>query len=425
MTDVDLAVRFFLQLAVILATCRVVGWLGSKFLGQTQVVMEMVAGVMLGPSLFGMIAPNAQAWLFPMVVEGSKGKHPSMSILYVASQLGLVLYMFCVGMEFDVDLLKQRARGAVAVSLAGIALPFALGAVLSISMVQNGSFFTPNVGAAEGALYLGAAMCITAFPMLARIIYERGLSGTSMGTLALAAGASDDAFAWALLAVVLASMNHDMSIVQVALGGGTAFAITMITVGKHYFAKLESWTKREGKITPPIAVTTFLILSLAAYFTDMIGIYAVFGAFIAGIAMPRGNFSQEMQNRLEHTTGSLLLPLFFCYSGLNTNIGLLIDPQLAMFAVLAVVFAIVGKWGGCTLAARFTGETWQDANKIGVLMNARGLMELIILNIGLAQGVITKTLYTVMVIMAIVTTLMASPIFVWLSHRSELKPLAT
>lgn len=420
MTDVDLAVKFFLQLAVILASCRLFGWIGRRFLGQTQVVMEMVAGVLLGPSLFGMLFPEAQAWLFPtdkILIDGVKTSHPSMGILYVASQVGLVIYMFLVGLEFDVDLLKSRAKGALSVSLSGIVLPFGLGVLAAMWMTRDATYFTAGVTPWEGALYLGAAMCITAFPMLARIIYERGLSGTTMGTLALAAGASDDAMAWAVLAIVLASFKDNAMIAVLAIGGGAAFAITMATVGKRALAFLEKWTVREGRITPPVATATFMILMIAAWFTDAIGIYAVFGAFVTGACMPRGKFSEEMQMRMEHATGSLLLPIFFVYSGLNTKIQLIGTGSTLVVAAVIIAFAIIGKWGGCMLAARASGETWRAANSIGILMNARGLMELIILNIGLQAGVITPTLYTVMVLMAIITTLMASPIFVWINRK--------
>lgn len=420
MTDVDLAVKFFLQLAIILASCRFFGWVGRRFFGQTQVVMEMVVGVLLGPSLFGMLFPEVQTWLFPtdkILVDGVKASHPSMGILYVASQVGLVIYMFLVGLEFDIDLLKSRAKGALSVSISGIALPFALGGLAALWMTRDNVFFSPGVTPWEGALYLGAAMCITAFPMLARIIYERGLSGTTMGTLALAAGASDDAMAWAMLAVVLASFKDNAMIAVMAIGGGAAFATGMATVGKRALKFLETWTIREGRITPPIATAAFMLLMVAAWFTDAIGIYAVFGAFITGACMPRGKFSEEMQIRMEHTTGSLLLPIFFVYSGLNTKVQLIGTGGTLVVTAVVIAFAIIGKWGGCMLAARASGETWRAANSIGVLMNARGLMELIILNIGLQHGVITQTLYTVMVLMAIITTLMASPLFVWINRK--------
>lgn len=407
-----MAVRFFLQLAVILLVCRAVGWFGRRYLGQTQVVMEMIAGVLLGPSLFGLLAPQAQSWLFPQtaIVGEASIRHPSMSVLYVASQLGLVLYMFLVGLEFETSLLRQKAKGAVSVSLSGIVLPFALGVLASTWMREPGVYFNESAKAWEGAVFMGAAMCITAFPMLARIISERGLAGTTMGTLTLAAGATDDAMAWALLAVVLSSFTSTPSYALWAIGGGALFLCFML-LARPLMQRLEAWTQREGTVTQPIAITTFAIVSLAAWFTDAIGIYAVFGAFVTGVCMPRGEFSKGIRLRVEYATSTLLLPLFFTYSGLNTKVQLLGVGNVMAIALVVVLFAIVGKWVGCMLAARLAGETWRDASAIGVLMNARGLMELIILNIGLQHGVITPTLYTVMVLMAIVTTVMASPIF--------------
>lgn len=418
-SDVALAVRFFVQVAVILAACRLFGWLGQRFLGQTQVVMEMVAGVALGPSLAGVLVPDAQQWLFPQLLTLPQGtiRHPSMGILYVTSQIGLVLYMFLVGMEFAPALLKERARGALAVSVSGIALPFALGAVASLGLHQSGRYFGAGVGAAEGALYLGAAMCITAFPMLARMIRERGLAGTGLGTLALAAGACDDATAWAVLAVVLALFKGEPAIALAAVGGGALFVLALLTVGRQQLQRLEAWTQREGALTPAIASVVLGLLMLAAFVTDAIGIYAVFGAFVFGVAMPRGQLAESLQGALGHVTGSLLLPIFFVYAGLNTQIGLLGAADALGVTALLVVLAIAGKLGGCSVAARLAGEDWRTALSVGLLMNARGLMELIILNIGLQQGVITPTLYTMLVLMAIVTTLMASPLFGWL-HRA-------
>lgn len=418
--DVALAVRFFVQVATILAACRAFGWLGERFLGQTQVVMEMVAGVALGPSLAGMLAPEAQQWLFPktLLVGEQTVRHPSMGILYVTSQVGLVLYMFLVGMEFDLRLLGQRVRGALAVSAAGIAVPFLLGASASLLLPDNGAFLGSGVSRAEGALYLGAAMCITAFPMLARMIRERGLAGTGLGTLALAAGAFDDATAWAVLAIVLASFKGEAEIALFAIGGGGLFVLSMLTLGRRLLLGLERWTVREGQMTPAISTAVLCLLMLAAFLTDAIGIYAVFGAFVFGMAMPRGVLSMQLEAGLTHVTGSLLLPIFFVYSGLNTQIGLLGAADKLGLTALLVLLAIAGKLGGCAIAARLSGEDWRTSLSVGLLMNARGLMELIILNIGLQQGVITPTLYTILVVMAIVTTLMASPLFAFL-HRGR------
>ena len=421
MTDVDLMLRFLVQLLVVLGTCRVVGWLGCRFLGQTQVVMEMVVGVLLGPSLLGAFFPAAQAWLFPSgvvaTVDGVPFRHPSMAVLYVVAQLGLVLYMFLVGTEFDVSLISQRVKGALGVSLAGIVFPFVFGAGLAFALAGRHDLFAARVSPAEGALYLGASMCITAFPMLARIIFERGIAGTSLGTLALAAGAADDAAAWSILAVVLASFKHDLRYALFAIVGGVLFAVLMLTAGKAAFARLGEGVRRDGQLSASTFAITLLTLFAGAWITDALGIYAVFGAFLIGAAMPRGAFVAEMRARIEPLTVGVLLPFFFVFSGLNTKLGLLDSPALWGIAALACLAAMVGKFGGCTLAARFSGESWREATAIGVLMNARGLMELIILNIGLQQGVITPTLFTILILMAIITTLIASPIFGWLYER--------
>ncbi len=417
MTDVDLMLRFMLQLLVVVALCRGAGWLGERYLGQTQVVMEMVVGMALGPSLFGALAPSAQAWLFPMTAPGSTMKHPSMSILYVVAQLGLVLYMFLVGAEFDLALLSRRAKGALGVSLAGIALPFLLGGGVALALAGRGDLFSGNVGPWEGALYMGAAMCITAFPMLARIIVERGIANTSMGTLALAAGAADDATAWTMLAVVLASFRHDARFALFAVGGGAIFASITLTAGRALVARLAQGVSKTEDLKTSVFALTMLCLFAGAYITDAIGVYAVFGAFIIGMAMPRGPFVQALKDRLGVTVSTLLLPFFFVYSGLNTKVGLLDTPALWGICALLCFVAVAGKFGGCALAARLAGETPRDAAAIGVLMNARGLMELIILNIGLQQGVIPPTLFTMLTLLAILTTVMASPLFVWLYRR--------
>lgn len=421
MKDVDLAIHFFLQLAIILAVCQIVGFLGRRFLGQAQVVGEMIAGVILGPSVLGSCLPQFEEWLFPrqLILDGVVVRHPSMQILYVVSQLGLILYMFCVGLEFNVDLLKKKTASAFGVSFAGIVLPFILGAVASIGLHGDGTFFPINIDHTTAALYLGAAMCITAFPMLARILYERGIAQTPMGTLALAAAAFDDAFAWCLLAVVLSISSNSPMLSVIAIGGALIFAVFMFLLGRKLLAHLESWTQREGKVTQPILGCVLLILLLGAWYTDAIRIYAVFGAFIVGACMPRGLLSETLRATLDNFSTVLLLPLFFTYSGINTQISLLNSPSLWLVTGLLCLVAILGKGVGCMVAARLAGESWRNAAAIGSLMNARGLIELIILNFGLQAGVITPTLFTIMVLMAIITTLMASPIFESLMKQNK------
>lgn len=412
MKDLELGILMFLQLGIILATCRVVGWLGRKFLGQTQVVGEMIAGVCLGPSLFGLVAPEISKSVFPLATES--GRHPSIQILYAMSQVGLSLYMFLVGAEFDLNLLKARAKGAALVSISGIIAPFVCGVAVAWMIHDDQVFFPKNIDFMGSAIYMGAAMCITAFPMLARIIREKGIAGTSMGTLALGAGAFDDMFAWSLLAVVLAMTKGDANLAYIAFGGALAYVVVVFGMIKPFlFVPLAKRVDAEGKLSPDVFAIVLVTVMLGSWFTDAIGIYAVFGAFLCGAALPKGKIVDELIKGIEPLTVSLLLPLFFVFSGLNTRIDLLNTPHMWGVAALATFAAILGKGGACFLAARMSGEPMRESLAIGTLMNARGLMELIILNIGLQAGVITPELFTVMVIMAIVTTLMASPIFEW------------
>ncbi|MDF5731414.1 MAG: cation:proton antiporter, partial [Rhizonema sp. PD38] len=375
--------------------------------------------------LLGAIAPSVQQWLFPkapILIQGIAGvtkiPHPSMSILFAISQIGLVLYMFLIGLEFNSNLIKKRFQSAALVSVAGIAVPFSLGAVAAFFLSSQTELFAKGITPWAAALYLGASMSITAFPMLARMLYERGIAQTRFGTLALAAGSMDDATAWCLLAIVLASVKANASIAAFAIGGGISYAILAILVGRPILTVLTRMTKRDGGVTIQTLTIVLIVLMLCAWFTDAIQLYAVFGAFILGTIMPRGEFAEQIRDRLEFLTVSLLLPIFFCFSGLNTQIGLVNTPNLWLITALIVTIATVGKGVACTLAARFAGENWRDSATIGVLMNARGLMELIILNIGLEQGVITPTLFTIMVIMAIVTTLMTSPLVALLLQDS-------
>ena len=401
MTPFDLSVRFFLQIAFILAICRLVGWLGTK-IGQPQVVGEMIAGVVMGPSVFGAMLPGAQAWMFP---------NESKPIIFAVCQIGLALYMFLIGVEFDWTLIKTRLRSAAAVSLSGIVAPFILGAGAAYFLKDHWPLFSEKTRLIEAMLFMGAAMSITAFPMLARIIYERGLSGTSLGTLALAAGSIDDAAAWCVLAIVLASFAGNASIAFLAIGGGLLYVVFVILVMRPILTRMAAATAKRGELTHPMLGLTFMLVMLGSWFTDVIGIYAVFGAFILGVAVPKGFFAEQLRIHTEKMTTSFLLPLFFIYSGLNTKISLLNNLDLLGVTLLLLFLAVAGKGVACYLAALASGEPQRDALAIGTLMNARGLMELIILNIGLERGVITPTLFTMMVIMAIVTTLMATPVF--------------
>lgn len=417
MSNPQLSMQFFFQMAFILAGIRLVG-LASLRLGQPQVVGEMIAGVLIGPSLFGQLFPELFAQLFPAA---------GMGILYAVAQVGLVLYMFVVGTEFDVGLIRTRLRSAASVSLAGIFVPFLLGGGVAYFLGGDQGFFAEDVSSSEAMLYLGASMSITAFPMLARIIYERGLTGTSLGTLALAAGAVDDAAAWAVLAVVLASFGGDRAVAVAAIGGGCLFALGTLTVGRRALSALATFVEARGEtsVRGPLLSLVLMLLCLCAWFTDYIGIYAVFGAFILGVAMPRGMMTRDLPRLIEPLTTNFLLPLFFVYAGLNTRLGLVVTPAQWGVMGLLILVACAGKGLACWLAARLNGESNAESMAIGALMNARGLMELIILTIGLERNIITPTLFTMMVMMAIVTTLIATPLFDFVYGRHRAPPSAT
>jgi Kef-type K+ transport system membrane component KefB len=411
----DLSAAFFLQMAVILLACRAVGGLARR-IGQPQVVGEMIAGVLLGPSLLGMIWPGSTVWLFTA---------ESRRVLSVGAQLGVGLFMFLVGLEFDTRHLASRARSAACVSIAGMLVPFVLGAGLAVWLQHVPGIFSPGVRYFEGALFLGAAIAITAFPMLARIISERGLSGTPLGTLALAAGAIDDAAAWCVLAVVLATFGASQSLnvggieiapYAVAIGGALAYGTIALTIGRRLLAALGRRAERDGGVSQAVMALVLALFCAAAWYADVIGLHAVFGGFILGIAMPRGIFAADLRRKLEPFTVVFLLPMFFTFSGLNTRLTVLVnDPRLLLVAAVVLAASVVGKGVACWAAARLNGEDNATALAVGALMNARGLMELIIINIGLEHGVIGEPLFSILVIMAIVTTLMATPLFEWVS----------
>lgn len=408
MNNLHLAVQFFLQIAVILLFCRIVGAIAARF-GQPQVVAEMIAGVLLGPSLFGLLAPQAQAWLFPW--DTTQQTRDTQSYLFPASQLGLALYMFVVGMEFRMDIVAKRLTSSIAVSIAGMVTPFVLGAGLAWLFFHYTDLFPEKTSLMEAMLFLGASMCITAFPMLARIIHFKKLAGTTMGTVALGAGAIDDATAWCLLAVVLASFDQNWSHAWLNIGGGIAYVTFAFLVIRPLLERTKGWLIKEGALTEAGLVIGLAFMALGAWFTDLIGLHAVFGAFVMGAVMPRGIMVRDLMARIQPLTVALLLPLFFTYSGLNTKIGLLNTGFLWLMCGAVLLAAVLGKGVACWLAARATGLPNREALGIGVLMNARGLMELIIINIGLQRGIISEGLFATLVIMAVITTLIASPIF--------------
>ena len=408
MSPSEAAPAFFLAVVAILVVVRLV-CLAAVRLGQPPVVGEMIAGVLLGPSLFGLLLPDAQAALFPDAVR---------SLLYVGGQIGLVIYMFGAGYEFNLRSIANSRKSVAAVSSAGTLVPLLLGigvSAIGLSWVGIGK---EGVSPVTSMAFVGVALAITAFPMLARIITERGIASTKFGSLALACGALDDVLAWILLAVVLGMHAGSAGPVALALGGGVLFAGLVFVVGRRLLARAMS-SERLG-VDQRVLVTAMTLFA-AAWFTDEIGLYAVFGAFCVGIAFPRTPAADAVLAKIMPIGRIVFLPLFFTYSGLNTRFALLADPKLLAFAVLCVVVAIVGKLGASWGAARLVGEPPAIAARVGVLVNARGLMQLIALNVGLAAGIVSSALFTVLVLVALVTTVMTAPVLAWLDRRDARK----
>ena len=398
----DYSIHFFLQLAVIIMACRAVGWLGQKFLGQPQVVGEMIAGVILGPSLLGLLFPDFQAMLFPKETR---------SVLYTGAQFGVGLYMFLVGTTLELGHFKTKARSAASVSAAGIATPFVFAILITPFLLTVPGLFTPGISQWNATLFMGACIALTAFPMLARIINERGLNNSALGTLSLTAGAFDDAVSWCVLAIVLATFGGGPGIAIIAIGGGALYALFMILFGKRLLAPLGEAVEKAGSMSNTVLAITLMLYCLSAFLMDAIGIHAVFGGFLLGAFMPRGAFVQELKRKVEPIAVVMLLPMFFTYSGLNTRMDMVNSIPLLLIALGILAVSIAAKFGACWAAARLSGEDNRTALGIGALMNSRGLMELIIINIGLQQGVIGPALFSMMVLMAIVTTMMAGPLF--------------
>jgi len=398
----DFSVHFFLQLALILLACRIVGWFGRRFLGQPQVVGEMIAGVCLGPSLLGLFLPELQAAIFPKEMK---------NVLYTGSQLGVGLYMFLVGTTLRLDHFRTKLHSAIGVSMAGIAVPFLMAWLITPTLLGMPGLFAAGISQANATLFMGACIALTAFPMLARIINERGLADTSLGTLSLTAGAFDDACSWCVLALVLAAFGGGPGVAVLAIGGGVLYAGFILLFGRRLLAPLGRIVERDGEMSSTVLGITMALFCLSAFIMDAVGIHSIFGGFILGTVMPRGRFSEELKKKVEPLAVVLLLPMFFTYSGLNTRLDMINSAELLLIALGVLLASVLAKFGACYLAARLSGEDNRTALGIGALMNARGLMELIIINIGLQKGIIGPALFSILVLMAIVTTMMASPLF--------------
>jgi len=388
------------QLAVIVAAAQIVGRI-FRAIGQPPVIGEMLAGILLGPSLLGWIAPEASSALFP------PESIPSLGAL---SQVGLVLFLFVIGLRHDPATLRGHGRTAVAVSIASLAVPFALGVWLAFALHEPLS--GGAAGVTELALFLGTAMSITAFPVLARIVFDRDLLGTAVGALALVCAAVNDVVGWLLMASVLLVIGAGGGSPWLVVLGTVVYAAFVLIAGRRGLGFLARSAQAQQTVTPRLFALVSIIVLVSAALTDRLGVHPLFGAFLAGVAMPKDPaFVRELAKRLEDVTVVVLLPTFFVVSGLRTQVGVLdrADMWLYFAAVLAV--AVVGKIGGTAIAARVTGKTWREGTALGVLVNTRGLVELVLLNIGFEAGLITPALFTMMVLMAITTTFIATPLF--------------
>jgi Kef-type K+ transport system membrane component KefB len=381
--------HLLLALAVIVAAAQAGGWVARRC-GQPRVIGEIAAGIVLGPSVLGALWAGATRTVFPAEV---------VPLLKPLAEVGLILFMFLVGVELDHDHLRGQRHRAVVISHVSIALPFGFGALLGV-------WLHPHLGGGTDllpfCLFVGAAMAVTAFPVLARILQESGLDRTRVGALTLACAAVDDVTAWCVLAAVIAVAGGDpATTVVVTIGLSLAFCAAMWFGVRPLLARLPE---------VPLSIAIGLAL-ISAWATDAIGIHAIFGAFLAGIVMPRRTGERLLlTDQLSTVIGTVLLPVFFMQVGLSTRLGLVDSPARWGFLAAVLGVAVAGKLGGATVAARLVGEGWRDAATIGVLMNTRGLTEIVILSVGLEQGIIGPAMFTIMVVMALATTVMAMPV---------------
>ncbi|CAG5073011.1 Glutathione-regulated potassium-efflux system protein KefB [Dyadobacter sp. CECT 9623] len=388
-----------LQIITIILVARVFGWFCKK-IGQPTVIGETAAGLFLGPSLVGTFFPEFSAFLFPKA---------SLSNLQFLSQIGLILFMFIIGMELDLKVLKTKAKEAIVISHASIVLPFALGVGLALMLYQE--FAPAGISFLSFSLFTGIALSVTAFPVLARIVQERGLSKTRLGMMVITCAATDDITAWCILAAVIAIVKAGSfvsSLYTILLA--IAYVLVMLNVVKPFLKRLgDHYDYKEG-LTKPVVAIFFVVLLASAYSTEVIGIHALFGAFMAGVIMPSNHkFRNIFIEKVEDVSMVLLLPLFFVFTGLRTQVGLLNDPYLWKVTGIIMLAAVAGKFIGSAVAARFVKQSWRDSLIIGSLMNTRGLMELVVLNIGYDIGVLSPQIFTMMVIMALLTTCMTGP----------------
>jgi Kef-type K+ transport system membrane component KefB len=357
----------------------------------------------------GWLAPQLSAALFPA---------ESLETLGALSQIGLLLFMFLVGLELDPHLLRGRGHIAVVISHVSIIAPFLLGVLLALFLYPRLSDGT--IPFHSFALFIGIAMSITAFPVLARILIERNMLRSPVGSVTITCAAVDDVTGWCLLAavVLIVQAGREAASLWLTIGGSALFVVVMILGVRRLLRRLEGHFEEHGQVTQNVMAIILILVLLSALVTELLGIHALFGAFLLGAIMPRHHrFVQALVEKLEYTAVVLLMPLFFAYTGLRTSIGLVSGASMWLYCGLIILVAVVGKFGASTLAARFTGMPWREAAALGILMNTRGLMELVVLNIGLDIGILSPTMFTMMVLMALITTLMTSPLLEWIYFR--------
>ena len=388
-----------MQIIVIVITARLFGFLFNK-INQPAVIGEIVAGIVLGPSVIGLLFPQFSHFIFPVASLGN---------LQFLSQVGLVLFMFVIGMELDLSVVAKQAFGAVVISHASIIIPYTLGMGLAFFLYNE--FAPANISFLSFALFMGIAMSITAFPVLARIIQEKGLTKTKLGALALTCAAADDVTAWCILAAVIAIVKAGSSVSALyTIAVAICYVLMMLFVIKPLLKKLGNEYAKTETIKKSVMAFVFILLLISAYSTEIIGIHALFGAFLAGVVMPpQLQFRKMVINKIEDVSIVLLLPLFFVFTGLRTQIGLLSNAHLWITCAWIILIAVAGKFGGSTLSAKIVGQSWKDSLSIGALMNTRGLMELIVLNIGYDLGILSPEIFAMLVLMALITTFMTGP----------------
>lgn len=413
--DVDVVLHVFATLAAVIFLGFILGR-AFRYLGQPPVIGEVIAGIMLGPSLLGAISPDAMHVLIPSAANDPKRLVPA--ALLAVSQLGVALYMFLVGLELNAGRIAKRAHVAVAVSHASIITPFLLGAALALWLYPIYSH--QGVPFTSFALFMAIAMAITAFPVLARILTDRKLDKTELGGMALSCAAADDVTAWCLLALIVGVAQSDAGTAAWVIGRTVAFIVVMCIAVRPLLRRLLRVAEgRSTEVSPAAVSGVFLLLLLSAYTTEAIGIHALFGAFLCGAIIPHDSrIAREFGDKLKDLVTVLLLPAYFAFTGMRTQINLMTGWESWLWCGVIILVATAGKFGGTLVAARLTGLRWREAAALGTLMNTRGLMELIVLNIGLDLGVISPALFTTMVVMALVTTAATSPLLHWLIPRS-------